>query len=198
LVFCYPSNKCVCNGFAAKAGLFGPAFLLFGCAINFFKKVMTLISFCLCTIKQGKTTLKIKVMKKLVILTGLLFMTAAAVHAQTKGEVVEATLKLMGYSIGQEWNCPLKEGQYFTKTFKFDEGVNFDVIALSEDGNVQDVDMEILSPLGIPLLKDTRSGYAEVNFTPNYTRSLTIKVKNYNSDTPNNASTMYFIVAYKQ
>lgn len=126
-------------------------------------------------------------------------MTAAAVKAQSKHDVVVATLKLMGYSIGQEWNCPLKEGQYFTKTFKFDEGVNFDIVALSEDGDVRDVDMEILSPYGTPLLKDTRSdNYAEVNFTPDYTRSLTIKVKNYSSDAPNYASTVYFIVAYKE
>lgn len=137
-------------------------------------------------------------MKKFIILTGLLFMTAAAVHAQSKYNVIVATLKLMGYSIGQEWNCPLKEGQYFTKTFTFDEGVNFDIIALSEDGDVRDVDMEILTPGGYTYAKDTRTdNYAEVNFTPTFTRELTIRVKNYSSDAPNYASTVYFIVAYK-
>jgi len=137
-------------------------------------------------------------MKKFIALTGLLFTTAAAVHAQSKYNVVVATLKLMGYSIGQEWHSQLKEGQYFTKEFTFNEGVNFDIIALSEDGDVQDVDMAIFNPGGERVAKDTRTdNYAEVNFTPSYTRDLTVEVKNYRSYTPNYASTVYFIVAYK-
>lgn len=104
----------------------------------------------------------------------------------------------LGYSIGQEWNSNLKQGQYFTKTFTFYSGTEYDIIALSEDEDVLDVDIEITTPSGDIYEKDTKTNaYAEVNFSPSFDRSLTIKVKNYSSRTPNYASKVYFFIAYK-
>jgi len=105
----------------------------------------------------------------------------------------------LGYGIGQEWHSSLEQGQYFTKTFTFNRDVEYNIIALSEDLDVLDVDIQVYTDSGDIYAEDTSSDrFAEVNFTPSYTRTLTIKVKNYSSNTPNYASKVYFLIAYKE
>ena len=138
-------------------------------------------------------------MKKVIFVIGLLIAFSSISRAQGYTyNFVRNYAQGMGYGIGQEWNSQLQQGQYFTKTFTFDRNVQYDIIALSEDGNVLDVDMEVLTPSGALYDRNTRSGrFAEVTFTPGYDRTLTILVKNNSSNTPYNASKVYFLVAYK-
>jgi hypothetical protein len=137
-------------------------------------------------------------MKKTFYLIGLFISLAAITKAQGyKYELVREYFKDHGYAIGQEWNCPLKEGEYFTKTFKFESGITYDIVALSEDNDVLDVDMQLFED-GELYTGDTKSSaYAEVAFTPQEDRTLTIKTKNYSSKTPYYASKVYFMIAYK-
>lgn len=138
-------------------------------------------------------------MKKVLFIIGLLICISSICRAQGfTYNYIRNYAQGMGYNIGQEWNSQLQEGQYFTKTFTFDRNVQYDIIALSEDGNVLDVDMEILTPSGYVYDSNNRSSrFAEVVFTPSYDRTLTIKVKNCSSCSPYYASKVYFIVAYR-
>jgi hypothetical protein len=142
-------------------------------------------------------------MKKFLLVAAVLISFSSISFAQSSTgftyNFIRGYCQGLGYSIGQEWNANLAQGDYFTKTFTFDEGVEYDIVALSEDNDVQDVDIQILTPSGDVYTQDTKtSAYAEVNFTPSYTRTLTIKVKNYRSRTPNYASKVYFMIAYRR
>lgn len=138
-------------------------------------------------------------MKKFLFVIGMLIAFASASHAQGYAYTyIRNYAQGMGYGIGQEWNCGLEQGQSFTKTFNFKSGVTYDIVALSDDGSVLDVDVEILTPSGYLYDRNSRTGkFAEVVFTPTYDRNLTIKVKNNNSETPYYASRVYFMIAYK-
>ncbi len=147
-------------------------------------------------------TLTLIIMKKTLFIIGLFISLATITNAKPLPGVTYNSVRLLlqsyGYGIGQEWSCPLEQGEYFTKTFTFDAGVQYDIVALSEDMDVTDVDIEILTPDGYEYDKDTSTDrFAEVNFTPSYTRTLTIKVKNYSSNTPNYGSKVYFMIGYK-
>ncbi|MBS1521821.1 MAG: hypothetical protein JST50_12540 [Bacteroidetes bacterium] len=138
-------------------------------------------------------------MKKFLFVIGMLIAFASVSKAQGYAYTyIKNYAQGMGYGIGQEWNAGLEQGQYFTKTFTFNAGVQYDIIALSDDGNVLDVDIEILTPSGYLYDRNSRTGkFAEVVFTPTYDRTLTIKVRNCGSETPYYASRVYFMVAYK-
>ena len=138
-------------------------------------------------------------MKKFLFVIGMLIAFASASKAQGYAYTyIRNYAQGMGYGIGQEWNCGLSQGQWFTKTFTFNAGVTYDIIALSDDGSVLDVDMEILTPSGYLYDRNNRTGkFAEVIFTPTYDRNLIIKVKNNSSETPYYASRVYFMIAYK-
>jgi|GEM_PF-1975540 len=139
-------------------------------------------------------------MKKTTTILVLLLSFFQTTHAQGERYRIAKNYYLnKGYSIGQEWYNDLKQGQYFTKSFLFKKYTEYAVVALSEDTDVQDVDIEILTAADDIYEKDTQTdALAVVNFTPSFSRNLTIKAINYRSGTPNYASRVYFFVAYRE
>jgi len=139
-------------------------------------------------------------MKKTILILVVLISLFQTTHAQgEKYRVAKNYYIKKGYSIGQEWYNDLEQGQYFTKSFSFENNAEYAVVALSEDNDVRDVDIEILTAAGDIYEKDTQvDALAIVSFTPSFTRNLTIKVLNYRSRTPDYASRVYFFVAYRK
>jgi hypothetical protein len=108
-------------------------------------------------------------------------------------------LRNKGYSISKEIKVSLSEDEtgYYWKTFA--KGLDYIIVAASDDEDVSDVDLYLYDDDGSTLkVKDTDvSSLAVVSFTPNYERSMKIIVKNYKSSTPSFSSTLRFIVAYQ-
>ncbi|HTD42443.1 MAG TPA: hypothetical protein VK671_17560 [Mucilaginibacter sp.] len=138
-------------------------------------------------------------MKKFLFVIGLLIAFASVSHAQGfTYSYIKNYAQGMGYGISQEWYAPLEQGQHFSQSFNFHANTQYDIIALSEDGNVLDIDLEVVTPLGYEYASNNRSSrYAEVTFTPAYDCTLTVKVKDCSSYSPYYASRVYFMIAYK-
>lgn len=138
-------------------------------------------------------------MKKSIYLSAMLVLFVSFVQAQSfRYNFYKGYFQGLGYDIGQEWHGDLKQGQYYTKTFNFNRYLEYHIVALSEDDDVEDIDMHVYTSYNSVYMKDDdESALAEVAFTPSFDRSLTIKVKNYSSSTPNYASRVYFFIAYK-
>jgi len=139
-------------------------------------------------------------MKTNTIILALLFLSIS-ITAGAQGTVynfVKGYGQGLGYSIKGEYHCNLKQGEACTQKLTFYKGSDYDVLAFSEDGDVQDIDVKILTSYNTTYVEDNSAkDYAEVTFSPSFTRSLTIRVKNYSSNTPYYASKIYFIVFYK-
>lgn len=138
-------------------------------------------------------------MKKFICLLGAsLLLSSASIAQGYLYNYVKGFVMGLGYNIRDEYYCDLKEGGICTTTFKFYKGSSYKIVAFSEDEDVQDVDLEIVSLSGTVLYKDSSpKDLAVVGFSPSYDRSLKVRVKNYDSDTPYYKSRVRFIIAYK-
>ncbi len=93
----------------------------------------------------------------------------------------------------------LKEGgstSWWYRTFRSDR--EYAVVAFSEDGDVDDVDLEIQTGSGYAFKRDVLiDALPIVTFSVGYDRQLRIKMTNYSSSTPNYASKCYFMIFYR-
>jgi hypothetical protein len=105
----------------------------------------------------------------------------------------------MGYTISKEMEVNISEGQtgYSYKTFY--EGLTYIVYAMSEDGDVTDIDVYVYDTSDDEILKrDTEADdVAVVSFTPNKEIDGKVVIKNYKSSDPNYESRCRYIIAYK-
>ncbi len=109
-----------------------------------------------------------------------------------------AILKDKGYSISTEQYAYLKEGEtaYNMKTFY--ANLDYVIVAMSDDDNVNDVDIYLYDDDGSEYSKDADSkSVAVLTVSPLVTREMKIVIKNYSSSTPDVTSKCRFVVAYK-
>lgn len=108
-------------------------------------------------------------------------------------------LESMGYTISKEMMVNISEGQtgYSYKTFY--EGLTYIIYAMSEDGDVQDIDVYVYDTSDDGILKrDTEADdIAVVSFTPGRDIEGKVVIKNYKSDDPKYESKCRYIIAYK-
>ena len=140
-------------------------------------------------------------MKKIVILASAFFLFALGVKAQSASADYKeaiALLKDKGYSISTEQYAYLKEGEtaYNLKTFY--ANLDYVVVAMSDDDNVNDVDIYLYDDDGSEYAKDADSkSVAVLTVSPLVTRDMKVVIKNYSSSTPGTTSKCRFVIAYK-
>jgi hypothetical protein len=118
--------------------------------------------------------------------------------AQTRYELLLQMLRSAGYSISTEQYADLQQGEAAVHTKSFVAGIEYAIVACSNDGDVTDLDIFVETPSGIVLYKDDdTSNLAIVRFSVSYTRDLVVRIKNYASRTPYYASRCRFVVAYR-
>jgi len=85
---------------------------------------------------------------------------------------------------------------YYYKTFY--AGLTYGILAFSDDGDVQDVDIYTYYSDGTLFMKDTsNANYAALDFVCYSNTTLKIVIKNYKTNTPDYPSVCRFFVAYK-
>lgn len=104
-----------------------------------------------------------------------------------------------GYSIDRQEYGLLKEGQYYYYEKTFYEGYTYAIVALSIDEDVQDLDLYVYESDGSLHIKDAdKKPAAGVDVSVSFTRKMTVKVVNYDSDTPTVPSNCKLIIASKR
>lgn len=141
-------------------------------------------------------------MKKL-LLALMLFIASFCAFAQEPSQSYEyLTIKQYtinnGYSIVEDkWGYSAQGGTLYSyKTFY--AGCTYIVFGMSQDTDVQDVDMHLYYSDGTLYTKDnTTDKAAAVEITPLVNVTLKIVLTNYRSNTPNDRSLCRYFVAYK-
>jgi hypothetical protein len=111
----------------------------------------------------------------------------------------KAYLRSQGYAIVDEYYSDLKQGETTYKYRSFSKDGRYVVFAMSEDTDVEDIDLYVYESNGEEYVQDnTVKRMAAVDINPLVTRELKMVVKNYKSRTPNYASRCRFLVAYKE
>ena len=138
-------------------------------------------------------------MKKLLLLFSLTLGLSISMLAQGPlYKEMKALLKSEGYTISEEYYSDLAEGAFFYNTKMFYTDNHYLIVALSDDADVQDVDLYLYEEDGSEYEKDTDTdAMAVIHFEPVVGRTMKMSVKNYDSDTPNYESRCWLIVAFK-
>ena len=136
-------------------------------------------------------------MKRLLILLAMAVLSLG-IFAQSRYEKVRHVYRSLGYNIGLEEFANLKEGSFGYSTVNFESGSRYEIVAVSNDTDVKDIDLYVYYPNGELFMEDTdNSNLSVVSFNCTYSQSMKIIIKNYSSLTPNFASTIRYFIAWK-
>ena len=136
-------------------------------------------------------------MKRLLILLAMAVLSLG-IFAQSRYEKVRHVYRSLGYNIGLEEFANLKEGSFGYSTVNFEAGSRYEIVAVSNDTDVKDIDLYVYYPNGELFMEDTdNSNLSVVSFNCTYSQSMKIIIKNYSSLTPNFASTIRYFIAWK-
>lgn len=111
---------------------------------------------------------------------------------------VKQALEDQGYTISKDIYGDIAQGEtvYYWKTFYANN--TYAIYGFSEDDNVNDLDLEVQYDDGTTYVSDSKSdALPVVVFTPGYTRTMKVILKNYDSDTPYDESRCEFFIASK-
>ena len=103
-----------------------------------------------------------------------------------------------GFTISKDIYGDIAQGEtvYYWKTFYKD--ITYVIYGFSDDNNVNDLDIYVYYEDGDLYTHDAESDATPiVTFTPSYTRTMKVVLKNYDSDTPYNESRCRFFIVYK-
>ena len=136
-------------------------------------------------------------MKRLLIFLAMTILSLG-IFAQSRYEKVRQVYRSLGYNIGLEEFANLKEGSFGYSTVNFEAGYRYEIVAVSNDIDVQDIDLYVYYPNGELFMEDTdNSNLSVVSFNCKYSQSMKVIIKNYSSLTPNFASTVRYFIAWK-
>jgi hypothetical protein len=139
----------------------------------------------------------ISIIAMVVIMVSL---TSAKSLSNYSEEDIISINKAYGWKVSSVLQVDLKEGQSSYLWFKnYLAGVQYKVVAFSEDDEVTDVDLKIQYANGTLYGEDDDdSDMAIVELSPYYTRRLGVKVTNYASNRPYyQTSRCKFIIFFK-
>lgn len=120
------------------------------------------------------------------------------IFAQSRYEQSKQVYRSLGYNIGLEEFAKLKEGSFGYSTVNFQAGHRYEIVAVSNDTDVLDIDLYIYYPNGELFMEDAdNSSVSIISFTCSYSQSMKVIIKNYSSLTPNFASTIRYFIAWK-
>lgn len=129
----------------------------------------------------------------------ILVMTAQVTSAQHYQSDIIEEMNDAGWTLANNRYANLREGSsssWWYRTFSSER--EYRVVAFSDDEDVLDVDLEIQYADGTPYKNDEDDeDLAVVYMSPYITRQYRIRIKNYESLTPNFASKCYFMVFYR-
>ena len=134
--------------------------------------------------------------RNLIVLMFLL--VSVDMFGQLSRSDVQRIVENQGFTVATERYAYLSEGETTSFYRKFYKGNEYLIIAYSEEYGVKDLDIYLYDEDDSLLERDARNeGYAIVGFSPSYTRSLKIVVKNYDSESSLKEYNCKFLVAYK-
>jgi len=109
-------------------------------------------------------------------------------------------LKYDGYSIIVSEIVDLKQGESVSRKKYFFQGVKYVILCFSFDTDVSDVGVYLERMNGT--INNTyptdRGAMAMISFKPRFGQTLNVLVKNISSRTPNSASKIRIIIAFKE
>lgn len=111
---------------------------------------------------------------------------------------IKQTLENHDYTIVKDIYGNIAQGEtvYYWKTFY--ANTTYAIYGFSEDDNINDLDIEVQYDDGTTYMNDNGSDDEPVVvFTPSYTRTMKVILKNYSSDTPYDESRCDFLIAAK-
>jgi len=141
-------------------------------------------------------------LKSLAILVMTVMISGATNDLHAQGSYVNSLISGMrdeGWELSENRTADLREGMSTTWYYRtFNTGLEYKVIALSEDDDVTDIDLVICYSDGQPYKSSVdESEIAEVSFQPAKDRYLKIKMTNYASDTPYYRSQCNYLIFYR-
>jgi hypothetical protein len=134
-------------------------------------------------------------------LTMLLLASLCLVSSFTNADkyyIIKQILEDHKYTIVKDIYGYIAQGEtvYYYKTFY--ANTTYAIYGFSEDDNVNDLDIQVQYSDGTTYMNDSGSDNEPiVVFTPSYTRTMKVVLKNYSSDTPYNESRCEFLIAAK-
>ena len=103
-----------------------------------------------------------------------------------------------GYSVSTEQYADLAQGSTAGHSKSFYSGNKYVIVAISEDGDVTDIDIYLYRADGSEYSKDASSSkVAILEFEPTFSREMRVVIKNYASNTPYYKSRCKFLIFYK-
>lgn len=100
-----------------------------------------------------------------------------------------------GYTIEKSIYADIAEGETTYVWYTFEAGTTYIIYGFTEDEDVQDLDLTVNYKDGSVYKRDLESDATPVLiFTPYYTRTMKVILKNYSSDTPDYQSTCRFFI----
>ena len=141
-------------------------------------------------------------MKKLIML--FLFILVGFGAFSQYPQVYYNAVQLMrekGYSVADanSFYGNIKQGEIIYANKTFYSGFKYAIVAISEDGDVRDIDAYLYYLNGELLIKDTNiDDVAIIYLEPSYDITMQVQCKNYRSDTPNYASRCWILIGFYQ
>jgi hypothetical protein len=137
-------------------------------------------------------------MKKMLLLLAFVAGTFYSIAQSGAFNERKAYLRNQGYTILDEFYDDLKEGYSTYRYRNFYSSGSYIIFAMSEDTDVEDVDLYVYETDGDEYISDhTVRRMAAVDVNVLVSREMKIVVKNYKSRTPSYASRCRFLIAYK-
>ena len=139
-------------------------------------------------------------MKNVVIVLCLLIVSlhGFSQSQSQKYKEIKAILQNQGFSISVEQYADLAQGGTAHHDKEFYKDTEYVIIGMSDDDDVNDVDITLQSMSGEEYSKDTdSSSLALVRFEPSFSRKMRVIIKNYDSDTPSYKSRCRILIGYK-
>jgi hypothetical protein len=137
-------------------------------------------------------------MKKMFFFLALTCFASICFSQSAKYYETMAWFKNHGFTIASDKYCDMKAGDYCDFTKQFSKGLEYQVYAFSDDDDVNDVDLFLYDYDGSFYSSDVTYGRsAEIDLTPLFTRTMTIRFKNANSNYPNYNSRIRVVVAFR-
>jgi hypothetical protein len=137
-------------------------------------------------------------MKRINLCISLIAITMCSYSQSNTYNERKAYLRNEGYTIFEEFYEDLREGNLMFKDRTFYKNGTYIIFAMSEDTDVEDVDLYVYETNGDQYTSDNsvrRMAAVDINLM--VSRELRIVVKNFKSRTPNYASRCRFLIAYK-
>lgn len=129
-----------------------------------------------------------------------LFLLTLGCFSQTNYEKLKQVAIDKGYQIVTEKYADLAQGETASASMQFYPGYNYIIIGLSDDSDVEDVDLFVNYTDGTEGLKDDEDSpiaYIEFHMTGNF-REMNVIIKNYKSKSPSyNSKCRFFVAASK-